>query len=111
MLIEKLNPLRDPDWLASFKDKDCLARNVAHSCSGDVVGHHLKLGWYGKGIKPDDRHTVALCDGHHRTLQQQPERAFWVMVFNESPHALTEVLRGYAGLKYEEWKRETESAR
>ena len=99
--IPKIAPLRDPAWLASFKDKDCLARGYGF-CDGDVVGHHVKLGWYGKGIKPGDDTCLPLCDRHHRQLHSMPEAEFWITVFNEVPGALAEVLNGAARLMWSE---------
>lgn len=96
----KLTPLRDPDYLRSFQHRECLARGHGE-CSGDVVGHHLLLGWMGKSIKPPDNAAVPLCHRHHMVLHTIGENRFWIELFNESRQALTEVLRGYAERMHE----------
>ena len=97
--------MRDPDWRQAHQHMECLARTSSIPCQGDVVGHHILLGWMTKSDKPPDDRLIPLCFAHHRQLHDMGEKTFYVWLFNEDRQALTEVMHLAARLKYEEWKR------
>lgn len=60
--IRQSDRIRCPGHLAFIRKHHCIVPgcNVA-----PTVAHHVKMGWLGKGITPDDDRALALCNPHH----------------------------------------------
>ena len=65
--------IRDRKYLNSYRDAACYACG-AHD--GTVVGAHIRAGFFGMGVKPDDSLTLPLCAKCHAD-QGAGEVAFW----------------------------------
>ena len=73
-MIPKNKPLRDRKYLDSMRDEACYACGAR---DGTVVGAHIRHGFFGIGIKPDDSLALPLCAADHEVQHRIGEISFW----------------------------------
>jgi hypothetical protein len=70
--------LLDPGYLAFLRLKPCC---VCGRPSPGTEAAHIRIGFFGKGIKPHDKHAVPLCGWCHRdgpsAQHKMNETEFW----------------------------------
>ena len=96
MLIPKSKRIRDKKYLQSYKDKTCeaAARGGYELCGKPAVGAHIRVGNEGgRGLKPSDDLTLALC--HECHTAQETGGYEWLV-----EHILKPQLRR----RYKKWK-------
>ena len=98
MMLPKRKPLRSRKYLNSFKDASCMVCMSTES----TVGCHIRSGFFGIGIKPDDSLTVALCYTHHMEQHKIGETAFFRRHFEWSIDDAKDAARQ----RYESWANE-----
>lgn len=92
ILLPKSPPLRDETHLRRVSEMACLVTNRPGPCDP----HHIKIGWYAKGIKPPDDWTVPLLHAEHVRLHNVGEKTYWLTELQKQPYLLGEILRAYA---------------
>lgn len=92
LMLPKTPPLRDDAHLKRVSEMACLVTNRP----GPSDPHHLRMGWYAKGLKPPDDWVVPLSHEKHDELHRIGEATFWLRYLERDKTLLAEVLRGYA---------------
>lgn len=92
LLLPKTAPFRSASHLQRVSEMACLVTNRPGPCDP----HHLKLGWYAKGIKPPDDWVVPLIHAEHVRLHTIGEKRYWLTELAKQPHLLGEFIRAYA---------------
>ena len=93
----KTKPLRDRKYLNSYRDAACYACDAQ---DGTVVGAHIRQGFYGLGVKPDDSLTLPLCVKCHAE-QGAGEVAFWDNIYG---HDGINRAKTAAQRRYHQWR-------
>lgn len=100
----KIKPIRDRKYLNSYRDASCYA---CGACDGTVVGAHIRRGFFGLGIKPDDSLTLPLCAKCHAE-EGASEPLFWQKVYSRclviTPRSAIALAKKCARHRYAMWK-------
>lgn len=67
--------LRSSKYLSYIRSKPC----VVTGSDVDVVAHHVRLGFFGAGMKPSDFRCLPLTAEEHGHLHHVGEKRYWEM--------------------------------
>jgi hypothetical protein len=68
--------IRSKKYLKFIRSQPCLVTGQVIN----VVAHHVRIGFFGAGMKPNDSMCLPLTDEQHRLLHQMGEKSYWERV-------------------------------